>query len=123
MKQYWRCSCTLDIRSGADMISRVTLFSLLLGLMLGAGLLLWSVAQRDACTPYLLGEKPAQTSEYVESGTRTIEVPCNDWFMRQPLRVQVLCMLDLALAVVFVLNALSDLREWLESRRRWRQTS
>jgi hypothetical protein len=51
-----------------------------------------------------------------------IEVPCNDWFMRQPLRVQVLCMLDMALGVVFLLNALSDLQGWLQRRRRWRQT-
>jgi hypothetical protein len=41
--------------------------------------------------------------------------------MRQPLRVQVLCLLDMVLAVVFVLNALSDLREGLEARRRMRQ--
>jgi hypothetical protein len=104
------------------MISRITLFSLLLGLMLGAGLRLWSAAQQDACTPYLSGERPAQASEYVESGTRMIEVPCNDWFMRQPLRVQVLCLLDMALGVVFLLNALSDLQGWLQRRRRWRQT-
>jgi hypothetical protein len=101
-------------------ISRVTLFSLLLGLMLAMGIRLWSEKQTDACTPYLAGERPAQASEYVASGTRLIEVRCSDWFMRQPLRVQVLCLLDLALAVVFVLNALSDLREWLESRRRRR---
>jgi phosphatidylglycerophosphate synthase len=66
------------------------------------------------------GRMPA--SEYVVSGTRQIEVPCSDWFMRQPLRVQVLCLLDLALAVLFVLSALSDLREGLAARRRMRQT-
>ena len=46
---------------------------------------------------------------------------CDDWIMRQPLRVQVACLLDLALGLVFVLNALSDLREGLEARRRLRQ--
>jgi hypothetical protein len=40
--------------------------------------------------------------------------------MRQPMRVQVLCLLDLTLAAVFLLNALVDLRKWLEMRRRRR---
>ena len=102
-------------------MSRVTLFSLLLALLLGVGIRLWYVQQRDACTPYLEGDKTAQKSEWVISGTRQVEVPCNDWIERQPLRVQVLCLLDVVLAVLFVLNALSDLKEWLESRRR-RQT-
>jgi hypothetical protein len=39
--------------------------------------------------------------------------------MRQPMRVQLLCLLDLVLAVVFVLNALADLRGWLEIRWKW----
>jgi hypothetical protein len=102
------------------MISRVTLFSLLLGLMLAAGLRLWSAQQRDACTPYLNGDRTSQAGEYVESGTQLMAVPCNDWFMRQPLRVQALSLLDLALALVFVLNALADLRDWLATRRRMR---
>ena len=102
------------------MISRVTVFSLLLGLMLGLGILFWSAGQRDACTPYLEGNKSAQRSMYVPSGTRLIAVPCNDWIMRQPLRVQVLCLADLGLALIFVLNALGDLRNWLEARKRIR---
>jgi hypothetical protein len=102
-------------------MSRVTLFSLLLALLLGVGIRLWTEEQRDACTPYLAGDTKAQKSEWVMSGTRTIEVSCDDWIMRQPLRVQVLCLLDVALTVLFVLNALSDLREWLEIRRRIRQ--
>jgi hypothetical protein len=101
-------------------ISRVTLFSLLLGLMLTLGLRLWSYGQRDACSPYLEGNKQAQAGEYVPSGTRLIDVPCNDWIMRQPLRVQLLCLVDLGLGVVFVLNAIGDLRDWLEFRRRMR---
>jgi hypothetical protein len=102
-------------------ISRVTLFSLLLALLLAVGIRLWYDGQRDACTPYLAGDAGAQKSEWVMSGTRTIEVSCDDWIMRQPLRVQVLCLLDAALTVLFVMNALSDLREWLEFRRRMRQ--
>ena len=93
------------------MMSRVTLFSLFLALMLGAGIRLWTMQQRDACTAYLSGDNTAQKSEWVVSGTRQIEVPCTDWIMRQPLRVQILCLLDAVLAVIFVLNALSDLVE------------
>ena len=114
-------SCRLvEIRPGAGMISRVTLFSLLLGLMLAAGIRLWSDSQRDACAPYLAGASTVQRSEWAVSGTRRIEVPCNQWFMRQTMSVQVLCLLDLVLAVVFLLNALADLRDWLAMRRRVR---
>jgi hypothetical protein len=49
-----------------------------------------------------------------------IEVPCNEWFIRMPLTVQVLCLMDLVLGVVFVLNALSDAQKWLAMRRRMR---
>jgi hypothetical protein len=101
-------------------MSRVTLFSLLLALLLGAGIRLWTMQQRDACTPYLSGDTKAQKSEWVASGTRQVEVPCTDWITRQPARVQILCLLDVVLAVMFVLNALSDLRDWLEMRRRTR---
>ena len=103
------------------MISRVTLFSLLLGLMLALGIRLWSDAHPDGCTRALAAEGSMPASEYVISGTRQIVVPCNDWIMRQPLRLQVLCLLNLVLAVLFVLNALADLRGWLQMRRRMRQ--
>ena len=101
------------------MISRVTLFSLLLGLMLATGIRYWSDGLRDNCARYMAGDKSLPASEWVVSGTRTIEVPCSDWIMRQPMRVQLLCLLDLVLAVVFVLNALADLRDWLEIRWKW----
>jgi hypothetical protein len=102
-------------------MSRVTLFSLLLALLLGVGIRLWTDGHRDACTPYLSGDTKAQKSEWVVSGTRQIEVSCNDWITRMPQRIQILCLLDLVLGVVFVLNALSDLHEFLEFRRRMRR--
>jgi hypothetical protein len=101
-------------------ISRVTIFSLLLSLMLGIGIWSWSSGQRDACSAYLAGNKTAQSSEYVASGTRLITVPCSDWLMRQPQRVQLLCLANLGLVAVFVLNALGDLRDWFAMRRRMR---
>jgi hypothetical protein len=102
------------------MISRITLFSLLLALMLGTGIRLWDAQQRDNCALYMAGDKSALASEMVMSGTRQIEVPCRDWIMRQPLLVQVLCLLDVLLAVVFLLNVLGDLQDWLRQRRRMR---
>jgi hypothetical protein len=105
------------------MISRVTLFSLLLALMLGAGIRLWDAQQKDNCALYMAGDRTLPASELVISGTRQIEVPCNDWIMRQPMRVQVLCLLDLVLGVVFFFNALLDLQRWLQTRRRMRGLS
>ncbi len=101
-------------------ISRVTLFSLLLGLMLGAGIRLWDARQKDNCSLYMAGDKTLSASQMVVSGTRQIVVPCNDWIMRQPMRVQILCLLDFVLLVVFFLNALADLQRSLRSRSRMR---
>ena len=102
------------------MISRVTVFSLLLGLMLAMGIWQWSGAHKDDCSRYLAGDKTAPSSEWVVSGTRIIEVPCGDWTMRQPLRVQVLCLLDIVVFLVFVTNAMADVRDQSEMRRRRR---
>jgi len=98
------------------MISRVTIFSLLLGLTLGAGIYAWSQSERDDCTNYP-ADGNAPPSEYVVSGTRQIVVPCSDWWMRQPFAVQVLCLLDAAVGVLFLVNTLQDTRGWLAMRR------
>ncbi len=101
------------------MISRVTIFSLLLALMLGVGIYSWTQNERDACTSYPPGGK-APASEYVISGTRQIVVPCSDWWMRQPFEVQALSLLDAAVGVLFLVNALQDARNWLAMRRQLR---
>jgi hypothetical protein len=101
-------------------ISRVTLFSFLLTLLLAAGIWRWDVGHRDDCAAYLAGDKTAPATEYVVSGTRTIVVPCDIWLPRQPEKVQMLCLLDFVLGVVFLLNALQDARGWFETRRRMR---
>jgi hypothetical protein len=101
-------------------ISRVTIFSFLLALLLGAGIWRWNSGHTDACEAYLAGDKTAQATEYVLSGTRTIVVPCDEWLPRQPVKVQVLCLLDLVLSVVFLLHAWGDARDWLEAWRRRR---
>lgn len=85
--------------------------------MLGMGIHMWSDGYRDACTPYLNGVPHSPATEWVESGTRLIDVPCDDWFMRMPMRIQILCLVELLLAILFVLNALGDTRKWLQQRR------
>lgn len=100
------------------MISRVTLYSLLLCLLLGVGLRRWSLAHPDSCDLYLAGNKKLPSSEYVISGTRQIAVPCNQWLLRQPEWMQVLCLVDLVLAAVFFVNTAGDFRTFLSSRRR-----
>ena len=102
------------------MISRVTIFSLLLALLLAAGIWRWSAVQRDACSPYLGGDRMAPSTMYVVTGTRTVVIPCDDWLERQPGRVQLLCLVDFVLVVMFGLNALQDARGWFAMRRRRR---
>ena len=93
-------------------ISRVTLFSLLLAMTLAMGI--WSASEnkRDACSAYLAGDKTAPSSEYIITGSHTVVVSCNDWLPRQSLAVQILCILELLLIVVFVFNLLQDGRSY-----------
>ena len=99
-------------------ISRVTLFSFLLALLLAVGIRMWTDAQRDDCARYLAGDATAPASELVVMGSRTVVVSCNQWLPRQPVKVQMLCLLELVLAAVFLMNALHDLHGWLQRSRR-----
>ena len=99
-----------------SMISRLSLFSLLFGLMLGLGIFMYSQDQRDRCSTYPAGGA-APRSEFVITGERQVEVPCNEWFLRQPLAVQILFVVDFLLGFVFAVNALADLRRWVQWRR------
>jgi hypothetical protein len=98
-------------------ISRVTIFSLLLSLLLATGIRRWYLGQRDDCRRYLAGDTSFPPSQVVVSGNRTIVVPCDQWWLRQPAAVQMLCLLDLLLAAVFLVNGLQDTRAWIERRR------
>jgi hypothetical protein len=99
------------------MVSRVTIFSLLLGLMLGLGIYTHAQGERDRCSIYPAGGTPPMT-EYVVSGTRQVEVPCSDWWMRQPLVIQILCIADAGFALIFLLFAAGDLRSAVQRRHR-----
>ncbi len=88
--------------------------------MLGLGIRMWDADRQDDCALYLAGNKGAPASVLVLSGSRQIEVSCDDWLMRQPMKVQLLCLIDLVIFVVFFFNALSDLQQWMQMRRRMR---
>lgn len=97
------------------MISRVTLFSLLLSLLLGVGIRRWTLLHPDNCDRYLAGNTKLPPTEYVVSGTRQIAVPCTQWLVRQPEPVQILCLLDLLLGATFVVNAAGDTQKLLRA--------
>jgi len=102
------------------LISRVTIFSFLLALLLGVGIRLRTQGQRDGCAAYLAGDARAPATEYVVDGSRTVVVSCHEWLPRQTQRVQLLCLLDLVLVVVFLLNTPQDARRWFGMRQRRR---
>ena len=97
------------------MISRRTIFSLLLALLILCGLRLWVINHRDDCDRAAnhMGQMPA--SVMVESGDRLVEMPCNVWIPRQPMGVQLACLLDLTVGVVFLLSVCDD---WVRTRAR-----
>jgi hypothetical protein len=93
-------------------ISRKTFVLLIASLLLTTGIYLWNVEHWDDCARYLGGERGLPSSQMVDSGNQQIEIPCEQWIPRQPLTVQLLCLVDLVLLVVFSLNVLGDLLEW-----------
>ena len=102
----WVALILLASASGVfeDMISRQTIVTLLLALLLGFGLKFWALGQRDDCDDYLTGDKSAPASQMVESGSRSVEVPCDAWIPRQSLWVQILCLLELVVIIVFAIS-------------------
>jgi hypothetical protein len=98
-------------------ISRMTLISFLAALLLAIGLYLWNANHWDDCARYLAGETWLPSSQTVDSGAQQIDVPCEQWFPRQPVTLQLLCLGDLILLVVFSLIALADFLEWKRMKR------
>ena len=90
------------------MISRKTLFSLLLTLLLAGGIAAWSAGRRDECSAWLAGDTRAPREMVVMTGDHRMVVGCDEWFLRQPTGVQVLCLADAAVGVVFLVSAWAD---------------
>ncbi|MDP9037744.1 MAG: hypothetical protein M3O02_00545 [Acidobacteriota bacterium] len=105
------------------MVSKVTVFSLLFALLLAAGIARWNVTHVDDCTRYLAGEKGFPPSQVITTGTRQVKMPCSIWLPRQSDAIQILCLLDLLLGVVFLLNALADIRKARAQRSAARQAA
>jgi hypothetical protein len=98
-------------------IGRRTIFSLLLALMILLGLRAWLIDHQTLCDHYLAGARKLPSSVYVQQGNSLVEVPCTDWLQRQPVGVDIVCLLDLAVFVVFLLSLLQDLLLRRESRQ------
>ena len=99
------------------MVSKRTLVSLFLALLLGCGIRLWSLGPDDACAHYLAGDVRYPSSELIATGTRTVIVPCKDWLSRQPERIQFLCLLEVLTVACFAVYAARDIRQAYEARR------
>ncbi len=99
------------------MVSRVTIFSLLLAAMLGLGICMYSQGEQDGCASHPATSAPPK-SEYIVTGSREVEVPCSEWFLRQPLAVQILCIVEALLATLFLIHATGDVIDWARLRRR-----
>src|SRR5580704_3912854 len=99
------------------MISRVTLGSFLLVLLVTAGIYLWSAEHWDDCARYMAGDTSLPSSEMVDVGDHQVEVQCGQWFPRQPVGLQVTCLIDLVVIIIFSLNGLGDFLEWRRVKR------
>ncbi len=96
------------------MISRITLGSLLLALLIPSGMAVWLSGHRDSCARFLAGDRSLPPSQMVAAGTQMVEVPCTEWLPRQSMWIQILCLVELVVVMVFVLHAVGD---WRERRR------
>jgi len=92
------------------MISRKTLYSFLLALLLAGCIKAYTLRLISPCDAYLSGQTQAPASLIVNQQGRAYEVPCNQWFLRQPRGVQGLCLFEGVLVVIFLISAYTDWR-------------
>jgi hypothetical protein len=103
------------------MISRQTLVTLTLALLLGLGLKSWASGRRDECDDYLAGNNSAPATQTIEAGRRSIEIPCELWIPRQSMGIQILCLLEVSVIAIFAISCWSDVRNWPNSRQKNRR--
>jgi len=99
-------------------ISRLTIYSFLATLLIAGAIGLWVGGHYDDCDRYMRGDHSLPPSQMVDIGSRMIYVPCDQWWERQPLWVQILCLADGAAFVVFLMSGVGNLVDWMRLRRR-----
>ncbi len=95
-------------------MSKKTMYSFLLALLLGIAIKAWTMQHVGPCDAYLAGQWHAPSTVVVNPQGVAREVPCSDWFQRQPRGVQAACIVDGAVLVVFAVSVWSD---WSGRRR------
>lgn len=93
------------------MISRATVWLLIVTLLIPSGIAVWSTGHRDSCSRFLAGDSSRPATVLVETAGRMVAVPCSEWLPRQPLTVQLLCLAEIVALLMLVLNGFGDLRE------------
>ena len=102
------------------MISRQTIFSFLLTLLVGLGVFAWNGSKRDECD--LAGPDRARVVVPVgQAGRKVLVASCSEWLPRQPAWVQGCCFLNGALAVVFVVSLAADVVSGNRWRAQWKE--
>jgi hypothetical protein len=99
------------------MIARRTIYSLLLGIFSVLALQAWLLDHQTGCDRFLAGDHTQLPSVWVDSGDHRIEVPCGDWIDRQPIAVQITCLAEVAIFVVFLLSGIVDIVRWRNQRQ------
>ena len=106
------------------MISRKTIYSLLLASLAAAGVFAWNTEKRDECD--MAGANRTTMQVVIgQAGKVPVVANCSDWLPRQPQGVQGAVFLDAAAWVVFGLSLAWDVKrsaeeqEALRGRRRW----
>jgi hypothetical protein len=92
------------------MISRKTLYSFLLAVLLLGCIKAYTLRLTNPCDAYLAGQAQAPETVVVNQNGIPYQVPCNQWFLRQPRAVQALCFFEGVLVVVFLVSAYADWR-------------
>ncbi len=96
------------------MMSRVTLWSLLVVLLLPSGLAVWMSGHPDSCSRFLAGDRSRPSTQMVAIGTEMVAVPCTQWLPRQSMWIQLLCLMELVAVMVFAIHLAGD---WRDRRR------
>jgi hypothetical protein len=98
-------------------ISRKTIISFLLALLLAVSIKAYTLRIANPCDAYLSGQLKAPATVVMNQQGRPYLVPCNDWFLRQTRSVQVFCLVDAGIFVVFLVSAFADWRRRRASLR------